>query len=122
MLMMRAFTIAPRCFVGNAETCNSLATNVEIGKIHNRTSGSPYDRSWAISKTVFQDKWEHSRCLPLACVLAAAGARNFSFSLGDARFRMPLFTLLTVLLGLLPGGVAGASLHLARRRLPMRRP
>jgi hypothetical protein len=72
--------------------------NVEMEKFYNQYERLSYDRSWAMLETVFQDKWEHCSLAFLwpACWLLVPGV---FFLYRDARFRLPLFTLLTVLLG-----------------------
>jgi hypothetical protein len=72
--------------------------NVEMEKFYNQYERLSYDRSWAMLETVFQDKWEHCSLAFLwpACWLLVPGVL---FLYRDARFRLPLFTLLTVLLG-----------------------
>jgi hypothetical protein len=72
--------------------------NAEMENFYNQYERLAYDRSWATFKTVFQDKWEHCSLAFLwpACWLLLPGV---FFLHRDARLRLPLFTLLAVLLG-----------------------
>jgi hypothetical protein len=72
--------------------------NAEMENFYNQYERLAYDRSWAMLKSVFQDKWEHCSLAFLwpACWLLLPG---IFFLYRGARLRLPLFTLLAVLLG-----------------------
>jgi hypothetical protein len=72
--------------------------NAEMENFYNKYERLAYDRSWATFKSVFQDKWEHCSLAFLwpACWLLVPGV---FFLYRDARLRLPLVTLLAVLLG-----------------------
>jgi hypothetical protein len=72
--------------------------NAELENFYNQYERRAYDRSWTSLKSVFRDKWEH--CSPAflwpACWLLVPG---LFFLYRDARFRLLLLTLLSVLFG-----------------------
>ena len=72
--------------------------NAEMENFYNQYERLAYDRTWATLKSVFQDKWEHCSLAFLwpACWLLVPG---LFFLYRDGRLRLPLFTLLAVLLG-----------------------
>jgi hypothetical protein len=72
--------------------------NAEMENFYNQYERLAYDRSWAKIKSIFADKWEHCSLAFLwpACWLLLPGV---SFLHRDARFRLLLFTLLSVLFG-----------------------
>lgn len=72
--------------------------NAEMENFYNQYERLAYDRSWATLSSVFQDKWEHCSLAFLwpACWLLVPGV---FFLYRDARLRLPLLTLLAVLLG-----------------------
>ncbi|HTB92041.1 MAG TPA: hypothetical protein VK728_04370 [Candidatus Sulfotelmatobacter sp.] len=72
--------------------------NAQLETFYNQYERLNYDRSWSTFKFVFHDKWDH--CSPAflwpACWLLVPG---LFFLYRDARFRLPLLTLLAVLFG-----------------------
>ena len=72
--------------------------NAEMEKFYNQYERLAYDRSWTTLKSDFQDKWEHCSLAFLwpACWLLLPG---IFFLYRDARFRLLLLTLLSVLFG-----------------------
>jgi hypothetical protein len=72
--------------------------NAELENFYNQYERLAYDRNWVTFKSVFQDKWEHCSLAFLwpACWLLLPGV---FFLHRDARLRLPLVTLLAVLLG-----------------------
>jgi hypothetical protein len=72
--------------------------NAEMENFYNQFERLNYDRSWAMLKSVFADKWEHCSLAFLwpGCWLLVPG---IFFLNRDKRFRFLLFTLLAVLLG-----------------------
>ena len=72
--------------------------NAEMEKFYNQYERLAYDRSWTTLKSDFQDKWEHCSMAFLwpACWLLLPG---IFFLYRDARFRLLLLTLLSVLFG-----------------------